>query len=201
MDSDLVSYFLSLSDETLVTVVFPQLPLDVIKQLCSIHIRFHNVCQNENLWLIKINNDYPVLPHLKPATSTWKDFYIYLFNNFKNIPIIYHNQLIGDILIYKFDTWDIVINKIRSLIKLPKMISFLDNNNNILSYKVELPQVWPIIDFILLSDIDVNRIQPMRSSKVIPQIYTISELQNIAKSLGLSTSGNKQVLVDRILNA
>lgn len=176
-------------------IVFPELPIDVIGQLCSIHTKFNNVCQNENLWIIKTTHDYPIFVNQKPNTSTWRDFYIYLFNNFKNVQVIYNSQVIGNIWISRLDNWDEFKNKIRPLIQSPKIFTFLDINNNIISSDLDFSQVWSMISSILITDIDITRVQPMRAAG---RYYTIGELRQILTSLGLPVTGNKLTLVNRI---
>jgi len=90
----LISSFLSLPDEVLLTEVFPRLPIDNINELCSTNIRFYNICQNDILWQIKTFNEFPTWISQKLPDILWRDYYRLLISG-KSIPIYYHGDRIG----------------------------------------------------------------------------------------------------------
>lgn len=187
---DLISYLLSFSDEVLLNTVFPTLSLDILENLCSSNIRFNNICQNERLWIHKVTNDYPDFINQKPNTFTWKDFYIYLYHNVKRVPIIYNNSIAYYIWINKFDNFDTIKSKI-TVTQPPKFVLLKGINDRTL-----YPQpIWPMISYILILDTDIviTRLTPLRGGA-----YSIFQLKEILKSLGISPIGNKQILVNRV---
>jgi hypothetical protein len=71
---DLVSYFLTLPDEFLLTELFPRLPVDIIRKLCSVHSRFNTICQTDSLWQYLLERDFV---KSKKILKTWHDTYIF----------------------------------------------------------------------------------------------------------------------------
>jgi hypothetical protein len=70
----LVSYFLTLSDEFLLTELFPRLPIDIIGKLCSVHSRFDTICQTDSLWRYLLKRNFE---KLKKLLDTWRDTYMF----------------------------------------------------------------------------------------------------------------------------
>jgi hypothetical protein len=64
--------FLSLSEDVLLTRIFPELPLADLENLCSINIKFNNVCKNDYLWQSKVIINHPNLVKQKPINMSWK---------------------------------------------------------------------------------------------------------------------------------
>lgn len=86
-------YLNSFPDEILVTTLLPQISLDRLSHLCSISQRFHQLCQNDDLWNYKVKHDFPDMYTFKPANSNWITYYRLLTSEW--IPIYYHGDRIG----------------------------------------------------------------------------------------------------------
>lgn len=93
MDNNHVSHFLSLSDQVLTEVIFPNLSLDIIENLCFANNRFKNICNNEVLWKTKVYDEFSQYVSFKPSISTWKDFY-YLLIRGPKLPLYYNGDII-----------------------------------------------------------------------------------------------------------
>jgi hypothetical protein len=90
----LISYFLNTPDEVLITEIFPRFPLNILNKLCSLNIRFSNICSDDTLWQLKTSNEFPELMTQKPTDSSWNDYYRFIVNS-RLIPIIYDGDRIN----------------------------------------------------------------------------------------------------------
>jgi len=93
ISDSLISYFLTLPDEVLLTEIFPRFPIVVISRLCLVNYRFNQICNNDILWQIKTLNKYYMYKSLKPLTVSWKNYYLFLSVGEK-IPVYYHGDRI-----------------------------------------------------------------------------------------------------------
>jgi hypothetical protein len=185
LSDELIDNLLSLPDETLINVIFPRLPLDIMGKLCTINTKFNNICQDEKIWINRINNEFP--GYQKPSTSTWGDFYMSL--TYKIVPIIYNGDYIGNIWINSSDDLDTIKNNIKPLVEGSVGLSFKDVNNKILEPK--LPEIWPKISSVSIIDINRNYINE----------YDLQNLKIILRALGLPTTGDKTTLSKRLMEA
>lgn len=81
-----VPYLLTLSENVLVGRVFPVLSLNVLDELSSAYSKFKQVCENENLWILKTQHEYPTYVCRKPNELSWKQYYSHLLSTVKYIP-------------------------------------------------------------------------------------------------------------------
>lgn len=71
----LVLELLSLPDNILINIIFPDLPVETLNKLCMLNVRFNNICNNDILWEIKTIKEYPFIVNNKSFNTSWKDFY------------------------------------------------------------------------------------------------------------------------------
>ena len=89
--------------------------------LCNSNKQLYNFCDesNERFWQQKVLFDYqnqPLPP--KPANTSWKRFYIQLGKNlFKQIPVYYESELIGQIWISTEDKTQDLLHKSNNLFR------------------------------------------------------------------------------------
>lgn len=88
--------------------MFPRLSLEELEHLCSINIKFNNVCKGYILWQIKVVNEYPNFINYRFPNTSWKTHYL-LLRRMKSI--YYHGDRIGFI---PFDP--IFINQVINMI-------------------------------------------------------------------------------------
>lgn len=121
------SYFLSLPENVLATVVFPRLSLDEIDSLCNLSPKFENICTNEELWKIKMTNEYPEFIRSKFPDTTWR-YYYYLLEKGK-VPLYYHGDRIDYVPFVPY-LFDDIINMILSYINDNDLthIAFIDKH-------------------------------------------------------------------------
>lgn len=100
MDTDEISYFLSLPDQVLLDVVFPRLSYKEIGILCRVHSKFNDICNNDQMWFLKVQIDYPNYWRYKPEYIFWRNYYEYLLNS-KSIPVYLDGNIIGHV---KYDS-------------------------------------------------------------------------------------------------
>jgi hypothetical protein len=85
-----------LPDDILLHEVLPNLPLERLNTLCRTSQKFQNLCNNEELWRIKVLKEYPKYP--KPSHLSYSDFYKFLVES-KEIPVYVGGNNYGNIRI------------------------------------------------------------------------------------------------------
>ena len=90
-----------LPDEILINILIHAHP-DEMGTLCTSSSRVRRICRDNLLWYDKIKVDYPEEIQNKPKHTSWRDWYIFLYQN-PLIPIYNNNEIIGLIRIYNND--------------------------------------------------------------------------------------------------
>ena len=93
----------TLPDPILIEEILPQLPIEHLDKLYAINTRFNNICLNERLWQIKINNEYPIHITKKPCNLSWRQYYKYLLIFIRQIPITYMDNASNTTVIENID--------------------------------------------------------------------------------------------------
>ena len=65
----------SLADDILLEDILPSLPLNDLSHFCSSFKRIYTLCQEDIIWLRRLQIHYPELVNEKPEGMTWKDYY------------------------------------------------------------------------------------------------------------------------------
>lgn len=90
-----------LPDEILVNILINTNPHE-LNNLCRSSSRIRNICYDNVLWYNKLILDYPEEVNPKPKNISWKDWYIYVYQN-PMIPIYYRGDNVGSIRIHLND--------------------------------------------------------------------------------------------------
>lgn len=121
-----IPYFLSLSQEVLLHELFPRLDISQINRLCLTNTYFNDICNNETLWQIKLNNEYSDIYSYKPENISYREYYKILYTS-KLIPVYYNGDII-EYVHYNRNLLDLIINELKSNID---DITKLNNNNKL----------------------------------------------------------------------
>lgn len=116
---------ISLPEDILTTLIFPRLSTSDIGKLCPLHSRFNNASKNENLWQRKVYDEYPQYYYVKDEESTWKEFYIYLYESWE-VPIYENGDVVKWIRINHVN----INEAIYEFIDYPLTVTFADKRNN-----------------------------------------------------------------------
>lgn len=84
---------LFLSDQILINIILPRFPYNTLQNLFFINIRFKNICRDEDLWRIKISNEFPTYCLNKPNIINWRNFYRFMLG--RVIPVYYNGDRLG----------------------------------------------------------------------------------------------------------
>jgi len=76
-----------LIDDVLIHKVLPEIPLYNLYKLCSTNKRFRHLCQNEQLWKIKVEYEFPNTLTKKLPSQTWQSYYLFLLEVKIAIPV------------------------------------------------------------------------------------------------------------------
>lgn len=85
-------------DEVLISEVLPRLPLEELLRLCASSNRLKNICTHPDIWRSKIKLEFPEYMD-KPDNFNWSQWYTFLLANTKQIPMVYHGDVIAHIRI------------------------------------------------------------------------------------------------------
>lgn len=133
MEAALIPYFLSLTDQILIDVVFPRLNYQHINHLYQVHKRFNNICKSENMWLNKTTIDYLDDYKNKPGTITWKSYYQFLI---KSILIPFYDKgSIVDYVKYHHKHPDMTLLFLDPLVDNDQTIAFVDQGIDLVAIK------------------------------------------------------------------
>lgn len=126
LTSDETAHFLTLPDQVLINVVLPRFSYNVLEGLCSSNVRFNDVCQNDQLWNIKVTNELTSFISRKSIDVKWRDYYFSFLR-----PVYYHGDIIGSV-IYSPDVIGQTIDAIISYIDLGRSMNivFIDGNRD-----------------------------------------------------------------------
>jgi hypothetical protein len=83
MESEEISYLLSLPDDVLIYKIFPQYDVSYLLHLCEINKRFSIICQDNHLWEILTERDFGINP-IPEGFNNWRDIYLYYKNLLHN---------------------------------------------------------------------------------------------------------------------
>ena len=83
----------SLADDILLEDILPSLPLNDLSHFCSSFKRIYTLCQEDIIWLRRLQIHYPELVNEKPEGMTWKDYY-FKISPYKKIPIWMNGKII-----------------------------------------------------------------------------------------------------------
>jgi len=87
------AYLSNFSDETLLSEILPRFPYETLRTICLTDTRLDALCQDESLWSLKVQLDFPGHVQLKPQGVSWRDWYKLLAGRW--LPLYYHGDIIG----------------------------------------------------------------------------------------------------------
>lgn len=111
--NDLVTSFIHIPYEILLYEIFPHLSIKTINALCPVNSLFNDLCNDEILWEIKINKEYPSLIYQKPSDFSWRDYYKSLIT--KTVPVYYHGDNIFMITFVTDDIQSVVDSVVKNI--------------------------------------------------------------------------------------
>ncbi len=201
------------------------LPAQAIKEIGRTNREINRICQSERFWRHQVLRDYPKCDthsiylhnylkqkymyrtldeHFKMTQTVdqstmidWKEYYRYLYANFKYIPVYENNQWKGEIIISTDDNLHTIKALTKRLIDQPKLYRLINKDGQPISK--DDPE-----RFTQLTRIDVYD-PPFDPQKLSPQTcdgftYHIADLKQICKMLGLERFGNKIMMYERIFS-
>ncbi|SNW62101.1 F-box domain-containing protein [Orpheovirus IHUMI-LCC2] len=89
-----VEYINSLPNELLIDQILPYIHLDNLSSLCSSSQRLQSLCQDERLWLNRINIEYPDQLIKKRKNEGFKSLYLRLVKD-DTVPVYENGDIIG----------------------------------------------------------------------------------------------------------
>ena len=162
INSEDISYLLSLPDNILITSVLPTLPVDYINKLCKLNVRVNLLCKNDLLWQYKTLNDFLDEIDNKPNNISWKEFYYSISPEVKIIPIYYHGDIINKIPVFRDDIESINDYLYEYIDNIPNL-NIVPINNQL--NPINLQENYnDLIKIILIDDIRYNNLD------IIPNI-------------------------------
>lgn len=85
-------------EEILLTEIFPRFPGNILGKLSQVCPYFNILCRDEDLWKIRIEEEYPGEMQFKPYDLSFKNYYIFLFQSWQ-VPVYYIDKYLGKVRI------------------------------------------------------------------------------------------------------
>lgn len=117
-----------------------QLPILDLLQLCQVSHYYNDICNDEQFWKEKTFYDFKDYAGNKLTHLTWKEYYIYLYNESLLVPIFLNNDHISDITIFRHQAVSEVFNTLSEKYNNTFFV-FTGHNLNILARSFSIPPV------------------------------------------------------------
>jgi hypothetical protein len=117
--------------ETLPTSFIINLPLKDLLYLCQTNSRINSLCQNEFLWMSRVQKEFPLDDISLPFNTSWKQFYIDLYEHSYPINVFLNNKFF---LNGRFHDIHNLKERIQQTFKDYAIILFTDSGNKTLYF-------------------------------------------------------------------
>ena len=88
------SNLLDFPESTLLNDILPKVPLSELNKFCLLSPQNNALCKRDELWIAKIEYEYPAFLNQKPTDISWSTYYVYLTRR-RSIPV-YVNGPVAD---------------------------------------------------------------------------------------------------------
>jgi len=121
------SNLLDFPESTLLNDILPKVPLSELNKFCLLSPQNNALCKRDELWIAKLEYDYPAFLTQKPTDMSWSTYYVYLTRR-RSIPIYVNGLSIGNVM-FSSELFNFTLNDLLNSYTAPYYIMFTDDNN------------------------------------------------------------------------
>lgn len=167
--------------------IFEQLPLSELSSMCQNNSKFRAICQREQLWQKRTENEFGHVPE-KPDNLSWRDYYLSFFHS---VPIYWNGDVIGTILINSENRQETIENLVKALDKhfhldqLETVALFLNDSNPTHNVNGNMKPVFGLLYPELVAEsvsLNLHEITKIVLTEEIPDFKTLHDLFRINKN-------------------
>jgi hypothetical protein len=118
---------LDFPENTLLNDILPKVPLDELNKFCLLSPQNNALCKRDELWIAKIEYEYPVFVNLKPTNMSWSNYYVYLTRR-RSIPVYVNGLTVGNVM-FSSELFNMTLNDLLNNYIAPYYIIFTDEHN------------------------------------------------------------------------